>query len=155
MNRFAFVTKSDRWIVSTTRPRPSSTKTTARMLAFDQALALFGNTCDMRSSSPWGYLAAPARDLGRANAKQLTLSRFRRDESLVKNFSSTILCCRTADDNADSFSRHCYLRLLLPVAAWRLNSTRRGLRSILLVVARRLFPRISAVMDVFLEPLHL
>jgi hypothetical protein len=48
------VTKSERCSVSTSQPTPSSAKTKAMMLPFDHALALFGNTCDMRFQQPWG-----------------------------------------------------------------------------------------------------
>src|SRR5688572_6299754 len=51
-NWFAPVTRSDRCNVSTTQPRPSTKQTMVIRLAFDQELALLGNTCDINSCGP-------------------------------------------------------------------------------------------------------
>ena len=81
--------------VSTSQPRPSSTNTSAMMLAFDHALALFGNTCDMRiQTAPGVSCAAPLpRRLGRADAKAAHfISIFSRRDSCEK-FLKLIVCC--------------------------------------------------------------
>src|SRR6478736_7232757 len=91
-NWLALVTKSERCSVSTSQPTPSSAKTMAMMLPFDHALALFGNTCDMRFQQPLGLVGWRLHEWDERRQRSSLYLVFRARDSCEK-FLKLIVCC--------------------------------------------------------------